>query len=70
MITRIHRKISHPAATNNVPTIKSVPYHDTVAAFRRPCRLEAVTPSSAVAMVFDELWSHAEDRAKRLSCGV
>jgi hypothetical protein len=33
MIARIHRKISQPAATNNMLTIKRRPYHDTV----RPC---------------------------------
>ena len=42
MIARIHRKISHPAATSNVPTIKSVAHQEAVVVFRRPCRLEGV----------------------------
>jgi hypothetical protein len=43
MIATIHRKSSHPAPTNNVPTIKSVPYQEMVVVFRRPCRLEVVS---------------------------
>ncbi len=45
MIARIHRKISQPAATNNVPTISSLPYQDTVAAFSRLCCLTFVISS-------------------------
>jgi hypothetical protein len=29
MAVRINRKISHPAATNNILKIKRRPYHDT-----------------------------------------
>jgi hypothetical protein len=55
MIARIYRKIFHPAATNNAPAIKSVPYHETVVVFRRPFRLEVVAfIVGPVAMVFHE----------------
>jgi hypothetical protein len=43
MIATIHRKSSHPAATNKVLTIKRLPDHDTVAAFRRRRCWEACT---------------------------
>jgi hypothetical protein len=43
MIATIHRKSCHPAATNKVLTIKSLPYHDTAAAFRRRRCWEACT---------------------------
>jgi hypothetical protein len=42
MIARIHRKISHPAATSNMPKIKRLPYHDTVVVFPRACCLESI----------------------------
>ena len=38
MIVTIHRKSSHPAATNSMLTIRSLPYHETAAAFRLPRR--------------------------------
>jgi hypothetical protein len=40
MIARIYRKISHPAATSNILTIRKRPYHDTAAAGRWYVRLE------------------------------
>jgi hypothetical protein len=40
IIARIHRKISQPAATNNILTIKRRPYHDTAASVRRCARSE------------------------------
>lgn len=42
MIARRSRKISHPAASNNVPPIRIVTYQAAVLILRRPCRSVAV----------------------------
>ena len=43
MIARIHRKISYPAATNNILTIKRRRCHDTAVALRRSRRLDVAS---------------------------
>jgi hypothetical protein len=42
MTARIHWKIVHPAATSSMLKIKSLPYHDTAAGFRRPTCVDAI----------------------------
>jgi hypothetical protein len=52
MIARIHRKISHPAATNNILTIKRRPYQDTVRRCARSEISSLVVCGDSVPIVF------------------